>query len=345
MYAPGWYVGAMSHELHHELFGRMLLGEPVVMYRRADGTPIALEDRCLHRRLPLTKGKLLGDIVQCGYHGVEYESSGKCLHVPGQKAPPPDAYIKSYPVAERYGWVFLWMGDPSAADTTPVPEFSNRVDDPEWYTFRDLLPLKCNYKLVLDNLLDLSHLAYVHGTTTGNVPVAVDAVVETTVRGNSVRVTRLMEDVEPAMVYSEFGGFKSNINRWQITEYMPPSMYYINNGSERAGQLPAPAERIEGQSEWGFQVYHGITPETENTTHQFWQISYRKDAVDVNKRKNFDEVLIKVLYEDLDVYEAQQHSIELLSEKGRLGVVNPIIGIDADTGLTHGRRLLDAMVV
>lgn len=345
MYAPGWYVGAMSHEIADKMLGRTLLGEAVVMYRRADGTAVALEDRCLHRRLPLTKGKLLGDVVQCGYHGVEYESSGKCIRIPGQAAVPTDAYIKSYHVAERYGWVFVWMGNAALAATTPVPQFANRVDDPEWYTFRDLLPLRCNYKLVLDNLLDLSHLAYVHGTTTGNAPVADAAVVETTVRGNTVRVTRLMEDVEPAAVYAEFGGFRSTINRWQITDYMPPSIYYINNGSERARNQSAPAQRMDGQSEWGFQVYHGITPETENTTHQFWQISYRRDAVDATKRKQFDEVLIKVLYEDLDVYEAQQLSIEMLSEQGRSGEVNPIIGIDADMGLSHARRLLNAMII
>jgi vanillate O-demethylase monooxygenase subunit len=342
MYAKGWYVCAMSDELGNEPIGRMILEQPVVIWRDGAGKPVVLEDRCVHRRLPLSKGRLVDGRLQCGYHGLEYVGSGQCVRIPGQDNVPPRAQAKSYPVAEGQGWIFAWIGDPADAAATPVPNVAEKVGAPGWRTIRGRLPIKCNHLLVLDNLLDLSHLAYVHGTITGNVAVAENARVETKVNGNRVRVTRVMEDVEAAMMYAEFGGF-DRLNRWQLTEYIPPCYYFINNGSEQVSAGPVAPERVDGQAEWGFQVYHGITPENRNTTHQFWQISYPESACPANRLAEFDDLLIKVLYEDLYVYEAQQESIELIGPEGRDGEVNPVIAINADAGLNQARQILQRL--
>jgi vanillate O-demethylase monooxygenase subunit len=261
-----------------------------------------------------------------------------CVRVPGQDNVPGKG-VKSYHVAERQGWVFLWMGDSAAADETPVPSFAKYADAPGWRTARGHLPIKCNHLLILDNLLDLSHLAYVHGATTGNAAIAERAKVETKVVGDHVRVTRTMEDVEAAMLYAEFGASR-RMNRWQLTEYIPPCFICINNGTEGATAGPITAEKVDGIGAWGFQVYHGVTPETRNTTHEFWQLSYPENAFPADRRPEFEELLHKILDEDFHVYEAQQEAIELLSDEGKDGRVNPAITIDADAGLNHARRIL-----
>jgi vanillate O-demethylase monooxygenase subunit len=337
MYAEGWYVCASSEEVGRSLIARRILGEPVVIYRSEDGSPVILEDRCAHRRLPLSKGRLIGDRIQCGYHGLEFAPSGACVRIPGQDSVPGKG-VKSYRVAEQQGWVFLWMGDCAAVDETPVPSVAKYADAPGWRTVRGLVSIKCNHLLILDNLLDLSHLAYVHGATTGNAAIAENAKVETKVVGDHVRVLRTMEDVEAARFYAEFGGL-GRMNRWQLTEYIPPSFILVNNGTEAAASGPITPEKVDGIGSWGLQVYHGVTPETRNTTHEFWQISHPENAFPANRRSEFDELTYKVFSEDIAVYEAQQEALELMGDGGMDGRVNSVITINADAGLNYARRI------
>jgi len=126
-----WYVAASDHEVARKPFGRMILGEPIVLFRKEDGTPVALEDRCVHRHLPLSMGKLVGDHLQCHYHGLRYDCTGRCVRVPGQNTIPPSAQVKSYPVVERYRWLWIWMGDPALADPDKITDF-HWLDDPNW---------------------------------------------------------------------------------------------------------------------------------------------------------------------------------------------------------------------
>ena len=126
-----WYVAAYDHEIARKPLGRIILGEPVVLYRLEDGTPIALEDRCAHRHLPLSMGKLVGDTLQCHYHGLRYDKTGTCVRVPGQDMIPRSAKVKSYPVVERYHWLWIWMGDPALADPDKITDF-HWFDDPNW---------------------------------------------------------------------------------------------------------------------------------------------------------------------------------------------------------------------
>ena len=125
-----WYVAATADELGRELLGRTLLDEPVVLYRCDDGTPVALEDRCSHRFLPLSKGYLVGDVVQCGYHGMEYDRTGACVHVPGQKSAPASAGVRTFPICERWRFIWIWMGDPALADEALIPEIWQRLRSP-----------------------------------------------------------------------------------------------------------------------------------------------------------------------------------------------------------------------
>ncbi len=118
-----WYVGAWPEELDGGPLGRRIMNEPIVLYRDSAGVVGALEDRCCHRGAPLTHGAVVENGLQCGYHGLVYERSGKCVQVPGQDTVPSDARVKSYPVVERQGFVWIWMGDPALADQSKIVDF------------------------------------------------------------------------------------------------------------------------------------------------------------------------------------------------------------------------------
>ena len=161
-----WYVAAWSDELGTDPLAVKMLNEDIVLYRKRDGAPVALEDRCAHRRLPLSQGKLVGDTIECGYHGLTYDCSGMCIKIPGQARWPKNLAVKSYPVVERHRFVYVWMGDVEDADENLIVDFP-RFSDPDWGVTKIHLDIKANYLLIIDNLLELSHVAYLHATTIG----------------------------------------------------------------------------------------------------------------------------------------------------------------------------------
>ena len=334
-----WYVAAWSKDVGRELLGRILLGEYVVLYRREDGAPVALENRCPHRNLPLSEGRLTGDSIECGYHGLTFGCDGVCTHLPGSDEAPDWARVRRYPVAERHGWVFVWPGDPALADEASLPDFAHRNLDEDWVRVQGQTYVKAGYRLVLDNLLDLSHLTYVHGSTTGNRDLAEKADLATETGDDSVRVTRWMENIEPALAFRQYGDFAGNIDRWQVSRFIAPSYIDINNGAVDAGTGADAATRNADQGKWGFVVYHAMTPETETTTHQFWTVAGHRDKVPDDMRRLFSDQMHGVLKEDLDIYEAQQRAIDLdPSATGR--DANPHGTIPADEGLLAMRRIL-----
>ena len=161
-----WYVAGRSEDFGRDLKPLRLFDEEIVFYRKAEGTPVALEDACPHRKLPLSKGKIEGDRVVCGYHGLTFDGAGACVAAPTQEgAIPKRARVKSYPLIEKYGFVWIWPGDPERADAGKLIDIPN-YDDPSWgQTRRGALDIACNYLWITDNLLDPSHVAWVHLTS------------------------------------------------------------------------------------------------------------------------------------------------------------------------------------
>lgn len=333
-----WYVAAWNDEVSREPLARTILGEDIVLFRKRDGTVVALENRCAHRRLPLSAGRLVEDSIQCGYHGLVYNGSGRCTHIPGQPRPN-GVCVKAYPVVERDRFVMVWMGDPAQADERRIVSFP-RLSDPDWGVTKVRLHVKGNYLLIVDNLLDLSHIAYVHNSTIGNAAVAEEAEVKFTRRGETVRVTREMNGVPAARTYAEFGPHQGTFDRWQLSEFYPPSFFFINNGSGRCGWRSPAGERVDTQGEWGFQVFHGITPESETTTHQFWALAHALDAVPPAGREEFYRQSHQVVLEDLAVYEGQQRSLDTDLRGAHAEDVKSSIAIDADRGLLYARQII-----
>ena len=126
-----WYVAAWSEEVGRKPLQRWLLNEPLAMWRRRDGTPAALADRCPHRGAPLSNGRIVGDDIECGYHGLSFCGDGGCTAVPGAGTLPAGLSTRAYPVVERWGRIFIWMGDPALADEAKIPDYHWK-DDPGW---------------------------------------------------------------------------------------------------------------------------------------------------------------------------------------------------------------------
>ena len=339
-----WYVAAWSSDVGRTLLPRVILGQPIVFYRLENGTPAALLDRCPHRNLPLSAGNLLGDRLQCGYHGLEFAASGDCLVAPGESRVPARCRVRSFPVADRHGWTFIWMGDPEHADPARIPSFHAPLEDPAWDAASGQLRIACGYRLILDNLMDLSHLAYVHSSTTGNPDLAHQAQIEVdSDHPDHVRQTRVMRAVAAAPALAYYGKYEGPIDRWQVTNYHAPSYIHINNGSRRASNSQDALGSDTDMGEWGFQVFHAITPETETSTHQFWAVPFLRTMVNEGDHQLWDEQMTNVLQEDHDIYLQQQRGIDQNPAAQNDPV--PAVALTGDKGLYRVRRVLDRLTL
>jgi vanillate O-demethylase monooxygenase subunit len=327
-----WYVAASDSEVQKKPLGRMILGEPIVLFRTEDGTPVAFEDRCPHRRLPLSMGKLVDDVLQCHYHGLRFDRTGKCVRVPGQDLIPPSARVKTYPVVERYRWLWIWMGDPALANPDEITDF-HWLQDPNWGAKGAYLHVKANWQLVVDNLLDLTHLAFVHESTIGNAAVAENAAVKVTRKPNNVVVTRWMIDTPPPPTFVKVAGFKTNVDRWQIIDFTPPAFLRLDIGA-----CPTGTGAPEGHRQGGINMrnLNAITPETETTSHYFWGQAHDFDVNNTETTEKIFQQIQTAFLEDVEVFTAQQRSIDLQPDA-------PQVDINADTGGIQARRIIDRL--
>ncbi len=169
-----WYIVAEPSELADgAIVGRTLLGKRIAVYRGDSGTIAAFDDFCPHRLVPLSLGKVIGDRLRCAYHGAEFGSDGYCVKVPGQKAPGPNTFVKTYPVIERHGYVWIWLGDPvRAVDESGIPSGFSFGDDPGWIGgFGHMESIQADYRLINDNLFDITHAEFVHPESFGGAEV------------------------------------------------------------------------------------------------------------------------------------------------------------------------------
>ena len=327
-----WYVAAWSSEVSAEPLARIFLGEPLVLYRTTEDRVVALEDRCCHRQLPLSMGKVIGDQLQCGYHGLIFNANGACVDVPGQTTMPPGAGVRSYPVAERWGWVWIWMGDAEVADETRIPDF-HELNDPGWRARGSRIPIRCDYRLAVDNLLDLSHLTFVHESTLGNASVVEAAEVKTERHGAGVRVTRWMIDVPAPPMYSKLMKFNTNIDRWQIIDFDPPCFVKLDLGG-----APTGSGAVEGDRSKGFErrSLNAITPETETSVHYFWADAHNFNLDQPAVTDLLYEQVLEAFTEDKAVLEAQQDALNN-------SPISTPIDINSDAGGLEARRILDKL--
>lgn len=329
-----WYVACWSRELDDKPFAVRMLGEDIVVYRTPDGVA-ALEDRCPHRHLPLSEGNVRGNVIQCGYHGAEMDESGRCVRVPSQKAVPPRARVRDYPAVERYGWIWLWMGDADVANPNLIPDFS-ALTNPNYSAVGTTNHVNCSYQLLMDNLLDLSHLGFVHLSTIGNQAMGDKGKLKTEKTPKGVRVTRWVIDAPQAPTTAKLGLFppQANLDRSQIIDFIAPSFVIIHTGSSETGTGVPEGLREHLQSFW---VMNAATPRDEYSCSYFWA-GVRNFAVGDEAVSNFMFAQVSEAFdEDKYVLEAQQRSILKHGDSWA-------VTFQADAGVVEARRQLKRLI-
>ncbi len=327
-----WYAAAWDHEVGRTLLSRTICDEPVVLYRRQDGTPAALHDACWHRLVPLSLGRLKGDDVVCAYHGLAFGADGRCTHMPSQETINPSACVRSYPVVQRHRFVWVWMGNPAAADPDLIPDL-HWNDDPEWAGDGALLEVRCDYRLVIDNLMDLTHETFVHGSSIGNEAVA-EAPFESENDSRFATVTRWMLDIEPPPFWAGQLGRQCKVDRWQIIRFEAPCTIAIDVGVAPTGTGAPQGDRSQGVN--GF-VLNTITPSTANSCLYFWAFCRNYDILNQRRTHELREGVRRIFREDELVLEAQQRAIERFP--GR-----PLMNLNIDAGGLRARRLIERML-
>jgi phenylpropionate dioxygenase-like ring-hydroxylating dioxygenase large terminal subunit len=325
-----WYVAAWSHELAaDDVFARTLLGRPIVFYRSTERGVVALDDRCVHRAAPLSMGRREGDNLRCMYHGLLFAPDGRCVEVPNQQRVPESFCVKSYPVLERQQLVWIWMGDAALADTSKVPDM-HWLDDAAWRAKPAYIHYDANYLLILDNLLDFSHLTYVHPTTLGNPAIAA-ARPEIEPMDFGVRVTRRYPGMEPIPFHKRVGGFAGRVDMSQIYDWIAPGVFTMDTETRDAGNASGAAKLIR------FHHLSFFTPETADSTHYFFA-QPRDFALDDAAMDDTVLDMVKTAFaEDKRIIEAQQKVINATPELS-LSVMA------VDRGLIEARRKIDALL-
>ena len=239
------------------------------------------------------------------------------------------AKVKTYPVAERYHWVWIWMGDPALADPAKITDF-HWFDDPNWGAKSAYLHVEANWQLVVDNLLDLTHLAFVHDTTIGNLALAEHAKVKVDRAPNNVVVTRWTINQDPPPTFQKVGNFAGKVDRWQIIDFVPPAFLRLDVGATPTGTGAPEGKRVGGI---GMRNLNAITPETETTSHYFWGQAHDFDVKNAELTNRIFDQVQTAFYEDVAVFSAQQRTMEIMPDA-------PQFDIAADAGAIAARRIL-----
>lgn len=327
-----WYAAAWDSEVKRALLPRTICNKKIVLYRTQDDCAVALEDACWHRLVPLSMGKLKGDDVQCTYHGLRYDSHGRCTFMPSQETINPSANVRSFPVVEQHRFIWIWPGDPALADPALVPDL-HWNHDPAWAGDGSVIHARCDYRLVVDNLMDLTHETYIHGSSIGNDAVA-EAPFDVTHGERTATVTRWMIDIEPPPFWRAQLGKPGNVDRWQIVRFEAPCTVAIDVGVAPTGTGAPQGDRREGLS---MIVVNTITPATDRTCHYFWanvrdyRIGEQRITTDIR------EAITKVFHEDEILVEAQQRAIDDHPD-------HAFYNLNIDAGAMWARRVIDRMI-
>ncbi len=331
-----WYVACAPDEIDQKPLGRTICGEPIVFYRGPEGQVVALEDFCPHRGAPLSLGRVNDGQLMCGYHGLEMGCDGRTLAMPGQRVrgfPP----IKSYPVVERYGFIWVWTGAPAQADPAKLHHL-HWAEDPAWAYGGGLYHIQCDYRLMIDNLMDLTHETYVHATSIGQ-PEIDETPCKTHTEGDEVVTSRFMDGITAPPFWQmalRANGLPDDqpVDRWQICRYTPPSHVLIEVGVALAGNggYEAPAE-VKASS----IVVDFITPETDTSIWYFWGMARNFKPEDLALTDQIREGQGKIFAEDLEMLESQQRN--LLTWPGR-----DLLKLNIDAGGVQARRILERLI-
>lgn len=331
-----WYVAAWDHELiDGRLLARTILDRPVVLYKGDSGLVVALDDRCCHRGAKLSKGRLEGDRVRCMYHGLLFDDSGKCVQIPGQDNVPAKMGVRCYPVVERDHLVWIWMGDPAQADPALILDIPY-LHDAGWRGMPGYLHYDANYLLIVDNLSDFAHLAFVHTRTLGGSeeyafktrPVAIER------QERGFRVERWHMNASPPPFHRKVVRNTDPVDRRNIGQMHVPGIFLLETLFSPAG-TGAEKGNLSGAKQ--YRNCQFFTPETSRTTHFFWNYLHDYALDDPNVARSLHDSMVEGFLEDKAIIEGQQKTLEA-DPQFRMQA------IAADAPLSHFRRTLARLI-
>lgn len=324
-----WYVAAWDSEVDRTPLARTICDVPTLLYRKLDGSIVAMRDACPHRLLPLSMGLKEGDSIRCKYHGLKIGPDGVAEEMPLKSDTVNKRIcVETFVTAERYRFVWIWVGDAEKADEALIPDLWPCVA-PGWTFDGGYYPMKCDYRLVIDNLMDLTHETHVHADSIGQ-PELMEAPIHTRVEGDSVFVTRWMPGVDAPPFWRDALQKEGPVDRWQICQFILPSAVIIDVGVSPV-EAGGTVENHDGGVR-GF-VIDVMTPESETSTHYFWGMARNFATDDAGFTARFKRQQGGVFAEDLEILEAQQKSIA--SNPG-----HRLMGYNIDEGGVRARQII-----
>jgi vanillate O-demethylase monooxygenase subunit len=334
-----WYVACSLADLNalgNKPLGRTICNEQMAFFKGPEGQVAAVEDFCPHRGAPLSLGKVCNGKLVCGYHGLEMGCEGKTVHMPGQRVRGFPA-IKNYAVVERYGFVWVWPGDQAKADVAKMPVFEF-FDNPAWAYGGGLYHVKADYRLMIDNLMDLTHETYVHANSIGQ-PEIDESPCETQVDGDQVILQRHMAGIQAPpfwqMAMSANGlDPQAKVDRWQICRFTPPTHIMIDVGVALAGKGgfdAAPEHKAYSV------VVDFITPETETSHWYHWGMARQFKPEDAALTDKIRAGQGGIFNEDMEMLQLQQANISKWPDR-------KLLMLNIDSGGVQSRRIINRML-
>lgn len=328
-----WYCAAWSKEVSRTPLGRTLLNEKVVMYRKEDGEPVILGGVCPHRFAPLHLGKLHGDILACPYHGLEFGEDGGCRRNPHGPVIPPATRLKAYPVIERHGVIWIWMGSPEGVNESLIPDFSFHLH-PNHITVEGLIAIAGSYQLVADNLLDLSHTQYLHPLLTFSDDP--DTQRENRLHQDGDMLTTEFNELNnkpTALAFIMWENAPARLDsrasiRWQAPANMVLTLRHLSRDPNVPGDI-------------GFFQAHLVTPETDRTCHYFWSLSRDFRQHDTVLSERFIAITTSVFTNEDGAMIANVQ--ENMGEETDLIAMRPVI-LPTDKAAVQARRILRKLI-
>lgn len=333
-----WYVAAMSDEIGLEKpLGRTVCGERIAFYRPRQSEIAAVLDFCPHRGAPLSLGFVEDGLLVCGYHGLKMGEDGETRAMPMQRVQG-FACMQSYAAEDRYGFIWVWPGEQSKADRSLIPHLEWAVSD-DWAYGGGLYHIQCDYRLMIDNLMDLTHETYVHASSIGQKEIDESPVV-TDVVGEGVMTSRYMDNIMPPPFWQ--AALKANgladdvlVDRWQRCRFTPPSHVMIDVGVAHAGHggFDAPGEYKASSI-----VVDFLTPENEDSMWYFWGMARHFKADDPALTAQIKEGQGRIFQEDLDMLECQQNNLKTFPDYN-------LLKLNIDAGGVQSRKVIEKIIL
>lgn len=328
-----WYPAAWSHDVKADgTLYRKVINEPLLITRQSDGQAVVLSNVCPHRFAPLHLGQKNGDVIRCGYHGLEFDLHGRCVKNPNAPCTIPSAMkLRPYPTVEKHTMVWVWMGD-KAPDERLIPDYSvlDAADGMSRQT--STFTMKVHVELVSNNLMDLSHASFLHAGLIA-VPEHADAAIEVTQAGHTITCERWSRDAPVPKVFDMlFRRDGCNVDFWNKMRWDPPACFLLDVGCHSPGDSP---ERGAG-----YKGIHILAPETDSSTHYHVGI-VRKPAraEDAEIEAEISRLRSHAFQnQDAPMMEAMQEMLGI----GELLTRQPVL-MSVDSGPVRMKRVLDEL--